>query len=508
LESMRDMDQQQTQKPFFLCEYAHSMGNAIGNLAEYWDYIENHSSRMIGGCIWDWVDQGINRYGDLPNRYYFGGSFLDKPNDLDFCCNGIVTADRQVTPKLLEVKKIYQYIKFKAEDLKAGKILFTNKYDFLHLNQFTLNWQIIKDGKSVENGSMPFEDIAPNGSVEMTVPYQTKLDEESEYFLNLSITLNNDCVWAKAGHEVATEQFALTPRVAVPAIETSFVNILKEEKPEGEVGFRSFGFYVGFNPSTGVISSLRYAGKDMIYDKKGFMFNWYRSISNDRHEYLPTDILLKSFVSKLAEDQKSAVVTTEMEAVIGTGEKAVHQPYSVIYTIYANGIIEVTTEFKTPDNFNLPRLGLQASLNPSLENITWYGHGPIECYWDRKDAAYVGLYQSTVSGMEESYVRAQSMGNREDVRWLTLTSKDGQGGIKIISEDHLNFSALHYSDPDLWQVLYGHDKENIRRAEVLLTLDCIQNGIGNGSCGPRTRPEYMIEKNKTYHYSFRMEPVK
>lgn len=182
-------------------------------------------------------------------------------------------------------------------------------------------------------------------------------------------------------------------------------------------------------------------------------------------------------------------------------------PFDVTYTVYANGTVDVDATFKAGNDFNLPRLGLQVALNPALEQVEWYGRGPIENYWDRKNAAYVGLYKNTVTGMEEAYVRAQSMGNRDDVRWLTLKSLDNQG-IRITSKDHLNFSALHFTDPELWELTYGHDLDNIRRAEVILNLDCIQRGIGNGSCGPGPRPHYEIEKNKNYSYSFRIENAK
>ena len=182
-------------------------------------------------------------------------------------------------------------------------------------------------------------------------------------------------------------------------------------------------------------------------------------------------------------------------------------PFDVTYTVYANGTVDVDATFKAGNDFNLPRLGLQVALNPILEQVEWYGRGPIENYWDRKNAAYVGLYKNTVTGMEEAYVRAQSMGNRDDVRWLTLKSLDNQG-IRITSKDHLNFSALHFTDPELWELTYGHDLDNIRRAEVILNLDCIQRGIGNGSCGPGPRPHYEIEKNKNYSYSFRIENAK
>lgn len=175
------------------------MGNAIGNLDEYWDYIENHSCRMIGGCIWDWVDQGINKYGELSDRYYFGGGFGDKPNDFDFCCNGIVTPDRQVTPKLIEVKKVYQYIKFKPVELKAGKVKLENRYDFLNLNQFDLQWQLLKDGQIVESGVLSLGDAAPNKDIEVTIPYKTALDAGSEYFLNLSARLKKIAIGRMPG---------------------------------------------------------------------------------------------------------------------------------------------------------------------------------------------------------------------------------------------------------------------------------------------------------------------
>ena len=507
VESMKQQDEEKSDKPFFLCEYAHAMGNAIGNLDEYWDYIENHSCRMIGGCIWDWVDQGINKYGELSDRYYFGGGFGDKPNDFDFCCNGIVTPDRQVTPKLIEVKKVYQYIKFKPVELKAGKVKLENRYDFLNLNQFDLQWQLLKDGQIVESGVLSLGDAAPNKDIEVTIPYKTALDAGSEYFLNLSARLKKDCNWANAGHEVASEQYSLTGKIAVAPVDTAFNDTLKVEEEKGQIGFRAPGFFIAFNPETGKMVSLRYAGTDMIYNKEGFDFNWFRAMDNDKRDYLPTTVKKQAFDWKQATDKKSVTITTSLEATVGSGTQKVVLPFDVTYTVYANGTVDVDATFKAGNDFNLPRLGLQVALNPTLEQVEWYGRGPIENYWDRKNAAYVGLYKNTVTGMEEAYVRAQSMGTRDDVRWLTLKSLDNQG-IRITSKDHLNFSALHFTDPELWELTYGHDLDNIRRAEVILNLDCIQRGIGNGSCGPGPRPHYEIEKNKNYSYSFRIENAK
>lgn len=207
IESMIEQDEQPRNKPYFLCEYAHAMGNAIGNLEEYWDYIEHHSKRMIGGCIWDWVDQGINMPGQPADHYYFGGSFGDRPNDNDFCCNGIVTADRQVTPKLWEVKKVYQYITL--EPNAENSIGVRNRYAFLNLHDFNLRYVILKDGVPIAEEEFSLPDGKPGEHRAVQIPYSRYLTSEGEYYLNLEIKLKKDCVWAKAGHIVATEQLLL-----------------------------------------------------------------------------------------------------------------------------------------------------------------------------------------------------------------------------------------------------------------------------------------------------------
>ena len=205
IESMIEQDEQPRNKPYFLCEYAHAMGNAIGNLEEYWDYIEHHSKRMIGGCIWDWVDQGINMPGQPADHYYFGGSFGDRPNDNDFCCNGIVTADRQVTPKLWEVKKVYQYITL--EPNAENSIGVRNRYAFLNLHDFNLRYVILKDGVPVAEEEFSLPDGKPGEHRAVQIPYSRYLTPEGEYYLNLEVKLKEDCVWAKAGHIVATVSY-------------------------------------------------------------------------------------------------------------------------------------------------------------------------------------------------------------------------------------------------------------------------------------------------------------
>lgn len=509
IESMIEQDREPRNKPYFLCEYAHAMGNAVGNLEEYWDYIEHHSHRMIGGCIWDWADQAINKPGQPRHRLYFGGSFGDTPNDNDFCCNGLVTADRRVTPKLLEVKKVYQYISFKMNDLNSVEL--QNRYTVLNLTHFNLHYRLEKDGRLVREEEFGLPDCKPGERRTIHVSLERYItDPSAEYFVSFEVKLKQNCVWASAGHVVATEQFAVNEA----ALQASTLNKPAEisahtpgneplkayEEERRYVRFANRACEVSFDMATGRLTGLRYGNREMLHRQQGPQLNWYRSINNDFRNWTNTVFHLRNFAWTLAEDRMSARVVAELESVVGNTSI----PHTLVYTIHGTGAVDVEATFHTGPDFNLPRLALQMCLNPELEKVTWFGRGPMENYQDRKNAAYVGLYSSTVEGMREYYARAQTMGGRCDARRILLT--DGQGaGIRIIPYGTLDFSALHYTDRELWQVKYGHDLDNIRRSEVVLNLDCVQRGLGNASCGPGPRPKYEVKKDSVYKYAFRME---
>ncbi len=558
IESMIEYDREDRGKPFFLCEYAHAMGNAIGNLEEYWNYIEFESERMIGGCIWDWVDQGINMYGQPKDHYYFGGSFGDTPNDYDFCCNGIVTPDRQVTPKLLEVKKVYQYITLLSDSKDSVKV--HNRYAFLNLDDFVLSYEVLKDGKAVGRGTVSLPSAAPGETVSVPVPYSEYMTSSccsrhgSEYFMNLSVALKDDCVWADAGHVVATEQIALNGNsasgecagkcsgecvcrcsgdsvckcsdkclgectgkcsgecsgiegndgydsrklVCPDGMSGSGMTVVRERN--GRVIFRSHFAEVSF--LDGKLASLNYGGKPVIQHNEGWSFNGYRSINNDGRVWQEHESVLDDFKYSLSEDGQMAEVSSAFTVTVGN----VSLPYRIHYRIFSSGLVETDAEFEAGDDFSLPRISLQAFLNQRLEYVEWYGRGPVENYPDRKNAAFVGRYSSTVSDMAEAYTRAQTMGGRCDTRWVELRDDDGYG-VRISSEGcPFGFSALHYTDKDLWQIAYGHDLDKIERSEIVMNIDCVQRGIGNASCGPGPRPKYEIKRGQVYRLSFRMEP--
>ena len=505
IKGMIDVDKNNNGKPFILCEYAHAMGNAIGNLAEYWDYIENESVRMIGGCIWDWVDQGLNKVGEPEDHYYYGGSFGDAPNSADFCCNGIVTPDRQVTPKLLQVKQIYQYISFKAVD---GGVEIKNKYAFLDLDQFYLKYAIKKDGNAVpvKEGSLTLPSCAPGQTCTIALPYADYMNGDEDVHVNLSVCLKKDCTWASAGHDVANAQLAIResmPQADAPAVAAN-ATVKTYFENGNDLTIRTGRDEFVFNLRTGILTALRYDAVNMIHRAQGPAFYCWRSISNDRSNFPEVKMEVKSCDWIKSDDGQSVTVTMQGDAHVGDKQTV---GLSTTYVVYADGNIDVRAEFTPGEKFSLPRLGLQTMLNPALENLTWYGR-QIECWPDRKDAAFVGQWSNTVTGMEEHYVRSQSMGERVDTRWLTLTDNAGHG-LRITGCGQLfGFYALHNTDKEIWEANYGHRMDEIRRGEVVLTLDAWLRGIGNASCGPGPLQQYDYGTAQTPVLSFRISPIR
>ena len=501
----QDQEADKQNRPFFLCEYAHAMGNSIGNLQEYWDYIEFKSQRMIGGCIWDWVDQSLCKWGEPTTNMYYGGGFGDYPNDQDFCCNGIVTADRHATPKLQEVKKVYQYVDFRMTN--EGKIRIRNRYCFQNLSAYNLKFELLRDGRSVSNVITSMSDVLPGDSIDMDVPVKVP-DMEGMYHLNLSLEQREATVWADAGHVVAREQILLRdgkPTISATATTTGSFSV----KEDNQISVTGESFTFAVSKQTGAVTELAYNGKPVIIagDKVPFgnmTFNGYRSISNDRRNNFKSDIV--SPMVTLQQDDNKAIITVCYDVKSGRdGQTSV--PVETTYTVSGDGSIAVKSSFGNESNKDFSRLGLIAAINPRLGNVEWFGRGPHENYPDRKTSAFMGIWDSTVEGMTEEYERPQSMGERCDVQWVTFTDNNGEGIRIHKTEGELSFSALHYMDEDLWQTKYLHELKKIYRPEIILHLDAAMRGLGNASCGPGPLPKYEISE-KSYSYGFVIEPIK
>lgn len=381
-----------------------------------------------------------------------------------------------------------------------------NKYTDTNLDEFDMVYTVEKDGEVLSRGVVALPFCKPGESVTMELPQievAGMATDKAEYFVNFDIVLKKNTVWAQAGHSVAMAQFKLNEYMPELAPVSSTARMKMHKEPGDRLVIDGYGCEYIFNTRTGSLIGMDVDGRQYMHGLDGFTFNWFRSISNMHPNYEDARVALENFKYTLAPDGTSVTVEAALKATVG--KQTV--PYTVKYILYGNGTIDVTADFTTPDKFSLPRLGLTAAFSPSLENVSWYGRGPIENYTDRHAAAFVGKYASTVDGMREHYIRTQSMGNRTDTRYLSLTDNDGKG-IRITAARPIAFSALHYTDKDIWNAKYDHELDKVRRNEVILSLDAAQYGLGNASCGPGPLNQYRLQPDTEYSFTFRIEPIK
>lgn len=497
-------------QPYFMCEYAHAMGNAVGNLKEYWDIIEN-SRYGIGGCIWDWADQSIYDAVDIKegnlkvngyNKYRTGYDYPG-PHQGNFVNNGLVTADRAWSPELTEVKGVYQYIKFLSYDDASKTLRLKNKYDFTSLDRFYLQYTVLADGVEVESGRIEIPSTLPDAEVSLAIPYTTAMEAGKEMLLNIDICLKEDALWADAGYSIATGQYTLQARQnALPDVEPSTTSLTVDNTTNPYIYMISNDrVSVGFSTS-GLLYTWVVDGVERISESPEYAN--YRWVENDGpfeslSDYsADTGISSRSIAVTRAEDGSSVDVR-----VTGSGNNCT---YIFTYTVYNNGVIDLLAKYLAKTK-NLRRIGLSMAVPAEFTQVEYYARGPWENYIDRKQYSPLGRYYSTVADMFEPYPKPQSMGNREDLRELLLLNPSTGDGIRVETEGRVAFSALRYDDLLLKNA--QHTWELAERDDVYLHFDFIQRGIGNGSCGQNTGTlsDYQVPSNGTYSYTLRFTPV-
>lgn len=498
-------------KPFILCEYSHAMGNSCGNLFKYWDVFDKYPI-LQGAFIWDWIDQSIKtKTPDGKDYFAYGGDFGDTPNDGNFCGNGLILADRTVTPKIYEVKNCYQNVKFEEVDLEQGKIKIINKHLFTNLKDFQFSWNIIKNGEIVETGCNTI-DIKPNSSEVITIPYSLNKigNEYGEYFLNLIFSLKEDTKWAVKGHELALGQFKLPVKYtkAIKFVEDNYEQINVQENNE-IINIDGKKFKVSFNSTTGDLISYVYEGVELI--KAPLVPNFWRAYTdNDKGNKLPErcatwrtagkEKVLKAFNVEIVKDK----VLVNTEFIIPT---SVPSDCHISYTILGNGEINVN-ELLIPNEKlpEIPEIGMILELDKSFENLTWFGNGPQETYWDRATGAMVGIYSSTVKEQFVPYLRPQECGNKVGVRWASLTNNAGIG-LMITGNPSLEINALPYTPTELEE--NDHVYKLPESNKVVLRINHKQMGVGgDDSWNAKTHPEFTLYSNRSYSYSFTLKGIR
>jgi beta-galactosidase len=502
-------------RPLIMCEYAHAMGNSVGNLQDYWDVIDANP-QLQGGFIWDWVDQGLYAVTEDGEEYWaYGGDFgpPDIPTDRNFLINGLVSPDRQPNPHFWEVRKVYQYIKTKPVDLAAGTIEIANKYDFTNLREFELRWTVVADGESIASARLRNLDLEPHDSmvVQLRLP-RLRPQPGTEYFLNVEYLRKYEKPPVPAGHRVAWDQFPLPNDVPGPSVDLSGMPPLNLETRDSAFVMTGEGFQIRFDQASGMLASFEYRGTELV--RAGLEPNFWRApTDNDfgnemqmRHRIWREAGLNRTVESVSARQVSEQAAEVAVEAVIPAGDARYH----TTYTVYGSGDVIVHNRFAPGDTAlpELPRFGMTMTLPARFDMIGWYGRGPHESYWDRKTSAAVGSYSGTVMEQYFPYIRPQENGNKTDVRWVALWDSAGVG-LLAVGMPLLSVSAHHFTIDDFDE---GTEKRNRhtyhlkRRDLTTLNLDWKQMGVGGDtSWGARTHPEYMLPVQE-YEYALRLRP--
>lgn len=493
-------------RPMFICEYAHAMGNAVGNLREYWDVIEQSNS-IIGGAVWDWVDQSIYEPSEIKAGTWRGrlrtGYDFPGPHQGNFCSNGIIPSTRHESPKLKEVKAVHQWAAFRLAKTDAARntamVTIRNKYDFTDLADFDLVAQTVLNGNIVGERSYTLTSVTPGDSATIAIDIDgADLSRAAkggdEVLLNLSLRRREATTWCEAGHEDAAAQMELTKRGALPTIGGRGRKLpIAESSVDITVGDGDFS--ARFSKTTGRLTSLVLGGREVVAQEMGFVFDNHRWIENDR--FSDTDARLDaSGTVEWRREGKSVVVETRRGGSLCNS--------AIVYTLHPQGIVDMDVRLE-PQTSNLRRAGLACMVDSALSQADYWAHGPWENYNDRKSGCPVGRYRTRIDRMGGEYVKPQSMGGREGLRELTLTDGSGRG-VRIETEGEVAFSAQRYTDADLMGA--NHLWATEKRPYIVLHLDAKVRGVGNGSCGQDvdTIEKYQIPQ-RPFRYRLRISGV-
>jgi len=518
-------------RPAIMIEYAHAMGNSVGNLQDYWQVIEKYDV-LQGGFIWDWVDQSLEYTNENGVKYWaYGKDFHPYlPSDGNFLNNGLMTPDRQPHPHAFEVKKVYQAIRFSESSSNKqhfnGQYVVENRYDFINLSMFDLQWKIEADGQLFAQGHQALPSVAPTEKVAINIALPTLPKSDSrEYFITLSAVTRQPYGLLSAGHELAFEQFTLPVQLVVEKPEkTNTTTMLVQQDDNKTLVFNNGDTALTFDKKTGWLN--QYTFKNIALLKSSLAANFWRS---------PTDNDLGHGMQKWAAIWQTAsekLMLTSLKNKKVTDGYQVHSHYKVSgfkgdyqvkYTINNNGQVHVESHINIESDQqlpNLPRFGMQLTMPGKFQQLSWFGRGPHESYADRKTSAQISHYKSLVKDQIHHYARPQENANKTDVRWMAL--KDDSGlGLLVVGDQVLSTSAWPYKQSDidfiagkdgeesasgLVPVTSKHGAEVPIRDLVTVNIDHKQMGVGGDtSWGRLVHAQYTIPA-KSYQYGFTLAP--
>ena len=523
--------------PFHISEYAHSMGNAVGNLQDYWDAIES-TNFFCGGAIWDWIDQSMYNYTPAGKRYLaYGGDFGDTPNDGQFVMNGIIFGDMEPKPQYFEVKKVYQNVGVTWADKAKGTLdIFNKNYYADDLAGYAVTYSLTADGRQVASGSLPVGSVASRQHKTVAVPPLAKggLEPGRDYQLFVSFRLKHDMPWAKAGYVQADQQLPVQVAASRPSLALAAKTDGKVSVKETATSILVDGgkaFAVDFDKATGSICSLAYGGKPVFTEGCGPRLDAFRAwVNNDNWAYQAWyenglhDLQHKALESRVVTNADGSVSvkfvvesqgreTARLEGgdknwkkLKSTGAKPDFKfTTNVVYTIHPDGSVEnQSTVSASRANLVLARLGYVMKLPKTMSHMKYYGRGPVDNYPDRKTSQAVAIWeQPDVAREYENFPKPQDMANHQDSRWVALG--DGQQGAIFVADSVMSFSALPFSAQQL--AMANHPHELPVSDGVWLHIDHAITGLGGNSCGQGGPLEADRVKSVTQSFGFAIRPA-
>lgn len=511
LERYGRMGPDEDPRPFFLCEYAHAMGNGPGGIGDYWRVIRA-SKRLIGGCVWEWVDHSVplGKNADGSTCFGYGGDWGDAPNDGNFCVDGLVFPDRTPYPSLIEMQAVYAPVAAALADLAAGTVTLTNRLHFRSLGHLDGHWTLFADDQMVAQGAVPgLDGIAAGASATVRLGLPAIAPRPgARWLLNLAFTTASASLHAPRGHAVATLQLELPVAVpAVPRVPAASLPPLRVRQERNRIVAQGEDWSVGFDAIHGRLDSWLIDGLQLL--KRGPQVDiWRAPTDNDRNVkhrwaaagYDRMQTRLDRF-AVVSQDERSLVV--DVDSTLAAVYLAAMLRVSQRYTVYGSGDVVVATSVAVAGRNQppIPRLGLRLCMPGAFDRMSWFGRGPHDSYRDFRDSAILGKWRGLVQDQYVPYVLPQEHGNKSESSWLAVTDIRGTG-LLAVPETPASVSASHYSQEQLTKAL--HTSELKREDATWVRVDHLHHGLGSNSCGPEPQPGQRLEAQGEFAFTVRL----
>lgn len=500
---------EEQEKPLFLCEYSHAMGNGPGDLPDYWEAIYRYP-KLMGGCVWEWVDHGIKtETADGTPYFAYGGDFGDTPNDGNFCIDGLVSPDRQPHTGLLELKQVMAPVTLEAVDLLHGAFKISNLYDFVDLSHLDLYWKVEVSGAVLEQGRLEALDTAPHDSQIISIPYTVPESGEGHYLLTLSCRQKQETLWAEAGYELSFAQFELPVSLTSGTESPSRpVYPLQVEEKGALLQVEGFDFRHVFNLSGGMLESMSRNGIPLLQAPAKFNI-WRAPIDNDMNikekwQDVGFDRAVMKTYSSTWVQLEDGAVEIQSQFSLSAVSKFMVLRGTAQWRMGTSGEISLSLQVEKNDTLPyLPRFGLQLVLPQGMEEVEYAGFGPHESYIDKRRSVRQGRYRTTVNSMFENYVMPQENGSRYGTEWAIVSNEQGMG-LRFTATEAFSFNASHFTPEDLTAA--AHTWELAARKETIVHLDYKMSGTGSNSCGPELAEAYRLN-DTAFTFGLTLSPV-